>query len=76
MTLKKEFIQVFFTKHNQVFNNFEIVSISHFDKNKISILCNINNELYSVCYTDKYAEEIYNLYLEYDRAADTNKDKT
>jgi hypothetical protein len=73
MTTKEEFIQLLFTKHDQVFNNFQIVSISHFDENKISILCNINSQLHSVCYADKYAEKIYNLYLEYDRAANTNE---
>jgi hypothetical protein len=74
MTKKEEFIQLLFTKHDQVFNNFQIISISHFDENKISILCKIEGELNAVDYTNKYAEKIYNLYLEYDRAADSNED--
>ena len=73
MTKKDEFIQALFTKPNVIFNNFEIVGINQFDENKISILCNIDGMLNSIVYTDEYAENIYNLYLEYDRAADTNE---
>ncbi len=74
MTTKEEFIQLLFTKHDQVFNNFQIISISHFDENKISILCKIEGKLNAVDYTKKYAEKIYNLYLEYERAAYPNED--
>ena len=73
MTKKEAFIKGLFTKPNVIFKDFEIVGISQFDENKIFILCNIDGMLNSIFYTDEYAEEIYNLYLEYDRAADTNE---
>jgi hypothetical protein len=74
MEIKYEFIEMLFIKPNVKFNNFEVINVIQFDENRIFIVCKIDGELNSIDYTNKYAEEIYNLYLEYDRAANSNED--
>jgi hypothetical protein len=74
MTTKQQFIKNAFVKSFFEFTNFEIFKIHQFDKDRICLIFKLDGELIAIDYTDKVAEYYYNLYLEYDRAATSNKD--